>query len=164
MEEKRKYVVLLHEGIGAEIKENKAGETVFDTARRLNECEWIEIKTILDPEMVKGTTEKYEIPIDHKKYILLLDEEGKLKEGNAVNLLASYLYGTPLCGDAIVGNASIVKEGDEDVELLTKDEAEKITAALNDKRMQAHACASVLYAIVASGQMIESPNMDFFKF
>lgn len=140
MEEEKKYVVLLKKGNGAEIKENKAGETVFDTVRRLNECEWIEIKTILDPEMVKGITEKYEIPIDHKEYILLLDEEGKLKEGNAVNFLASYLYGTPLCGDAIVGNVSIVKAGDEDVELLTKAEAENIAAALNDRHFQANAC------------------------
>ena len=62
-------------------------------------------------------------------YRLVIDEEGKLK-GSTLNVLGSYLYGTPEHGDTIVGNAVIMKEteGPEgaDLEWLTKDEADFI--------------------------------------
>lgn len=170
MNDERKYAVLLKKGIGVEVHEKKSCDRdILETARRLNECQWIETKHILDTKMVKGLSEDYVIPVNHKEYILLLDEEGKLKEGNSVNFMASYLYGTPLCGDAIVGNAVIVKAGGEDLELLTKDEAHEIATNLSKRNTQAHACASVLYAIVASGQIKDLhaqvyPNMGFVVF
>lgn len=62
-------------------------------------------------------------------YRLLVDEEGILKEKPVLNFLASYLYGTHHHGQPIVGNAVIVAEevlqnGDHDLRLLTKKEAE----------------------------------------
>ena len=59
-------------------------------------------------------------------YVLVVDEEGLLKEKPSLNVIGSYLYGTYKHDQPIVGNAVIMKEvmTDEGIDLawLTKKE------------------------------------------
>ena len=59
-------------------------------------------------------------------YILMIDEEGRLKDRPAVNFIASYLYGAHEHHEPIVGNVLVMKLGmtDEGPDILPLDEAE----------------------------------------
>lgn len=76
-------------------------------------CEWIEVVCIGEPTMR-----------------LIIDEEGKCKPAQEVNILASALYGNPR--DCIVGNALLGKMNDagDDIEGFCKTEARAIVALL----------------------------------
>ena len=59
-------------------------------------------------------------------YVLIIDEEGRLKEEPAVNFIASYLYGAHEHHEPIVGNALVMKLGmtNNGPDILPLDEAE----------------------------------------
>ena len=109
-----------------------------------------EIKTLeCDPqeelfEIARGTSFRcYKLlveaePLTKDGYLMLIDEEGKLKKGPvSINCLASDLYGADRHGDAIVGNVMIVRAEDERLTLLTKDEANALAAGMEAMRDQA---------------------------
>ena len=93
-------------------------------------------------------------------YRLLVDEEGMCKEKPVLNFLASYLYGTHHHGQPIVGNAVLVAEevlpnGDRDLRMLTKKEAE-------DARFDLEYVALAAYQLIVakmeqSGMMQNKP-------
>ena len=93
---------------------------VFDSARRIIGCQTIQI---VEPDFLQK-----------KGCVMLIDDDAKLREGALyVNCVASYLYRTHQHGDAIVGNAVIVKKTEEDVVPLTGEEAEKLSKPANKK-------------------------------
>lgn len=59
-------------------------------------------------------------------YILMIDEEGRLKDRPAVNFIASYLYGAHEHHEPIVGNVLVMKMGmtNEGPDIMPLDEAE----------------------------------------
>ena len=70
--------------------------------------------------------------------VMLVDEEGKLREGSKfINCVASFLYGSQEHGDPIVGNAMIVKLGDEQLEMLTGMEAAQLAKEMTELRGKA---------------------------
>ena len=74
-------------------------------------------------------------PLAKKGYLMLIDEEGKLKKGPvSINCLANDLYGADRHGDAIVGNVMVVRAENERLTLLTKEEATALAAGLEAKR------------------------------
>ena len=89
------------------------GAKMMDALRETVGCEWIEI---VHPV---GLTEPY---------LMVVDEEGLLKDRPALNVIASYLYGTHEHGQPIVGNAVIIKEveTDEGAELAWLTEEEEL--------------------------------------
>lgn len=99
-------------------------EDIFQCGRRAIGCEWIEL---VEPK--------------HKNdgsLIMLIDEEGKLREGEKfVNCVGSFLYDTQSHGDTIVGNAMIVRQNEENLEMLTGREAIKLAKELAQLRVQA---------------------------
>ena len=93
-------------------------------------------------------------------YRLLVDEEGMLREKPVLNFLASYLYGTHHHGQPIVGNAVIVAEevlqnGDHDLRLLTKKEAEDVRFDLQYVALTAYKL--VIEKMQRSGMMQNKP-------
>lgn len=120
-EDPQNLVVLLTDSQEVKITEVLPDMDSFDAARHLIGCEWIEI---VEPE-----------PLARDGYVLLIDEEGKLKAGNAyVNCIASHLYGSENHGDVIVGNAMIVKAGGESLEFLTAAEAKQLANSMEAAR------------------------------
>ena len=104
------YGVMLTSGQRVGIVEVEPDEKLFDFTRRAIDCDWIEV---VEPAGLRG-----------QDYVLLIDEESKLKgDVHFVNCIASYLYDSPEHGDMIIGNAMIVKQDEEDLRLLTEDEA-----------------------------------------
>ena len=74
-------------------------------------------------------------PLAKNGYLMLIDEEGKLKKGPvSINCLANDLYGADRHGDAIVGNVMVVRAENERLTLLTKEEATALAAGLEAKR------------------------------
>ena len=117
----KKFAVVLTDK--QEIKELECDpqEELFEIARGTIGCEWIEL---VEDE-----------PLAKKGYLMLIDEEGKLKKGPvSINCLASDLYGADRNGDAIVGNVMVVRAEDERLTLLTKEEATALAAGFEAKR------------------------------
>lgn len=117
------YGVVLTDGQGVSIVEIKPDEEVFDCARRVIGCEWIEI---VEPDALAK-----------KDCVLLIDEEAKLKESPFVNCVASYLYESQRHGDMIVGDAVIVKSSGEALKMLTGDEARELAVEMMSLREKA---------------------------
>ena len=119
--EEKKYAVLLTDNQEIKILEYDPQEEIFEIARGSLGCEWIEL---VEPDV-----------LSKNGYLLLIDEEGKLKDGPMpINCIASDMYGSDRHGDPIVGNAMIVRAGDERLMLLTKDEAEMLSTGLEALR------------------------------
>jgi len=115
------YGVMLTSRQTVGIAEVNPGEKVFDCARRNIGCDWIEI---VEPEAFRD-----------QNYVLLIDEEAKLKgDVHFVNCIASYLYETPSHGDVIIGDAMIVKAEEENLRLLTEDEAVNLAQQMTQIR------------------------------
>ena len=134
--EEKKYAVLLTDNQEIKILECDPQEEIFEIARGSLGCEWIEL---VEPDA-----------LSKNGYLLLIDEEGKLKDGPMpINCIASDMYGSDRHGDPIVGNAMIVRAGDERLMLLTKAEAEMLSSdldALRDmsiERFQEHSVFSL---------------------
>ena len=122
--DEKKFAVMLTDTQGIKILECDPQEELFEIARGTIGCEWIEL---VDAE-----------PLAQDGYLMLIDEEGKLKKGPvSINCLASDLYGADRHGDAIVGNVMIVRAEDERLTLLTKDEADVLATGMEAKRDQA---------------------------
>ena len=120
--DEKKFAVMLTDTQEIKTLECDPQEELFEIARGTIGCEWIEL---VEAE-----------PLAKDGYLMLIDEEGKLKKGPvSINCLASDLYGADRHGDAIVGNVMIVRAEDERLTLLTKDEANalKISAAFGLK-------------------------------
>ena len=121
--DEKKYAVLLTDAQEVKILECDPQEEMFETARGVIGCEWIEL---VEPDTVIDTG-----------LVMLIDEEGKLRSAPAsINCIASDLYGSDRHGDPIVGNALIVHSNDESLELLTNAEAKSLAENLNMLRDQ----------------------------
>jgi len=85
-------------------------------------CDWIEVVRPRD-RLAEGL-------------IMIVDEEGLLKE-NVINIAGSWLYGTDLHGQPIVGDMLIIKEvyGDDGPEFasMSEETAESLKEDLGDK-------------------------------
>ena len=95
---------------------------LFDIGRKAIGCEWIEL---VEPDLLA----------DHH-LIMMIDEEGKFKDKCYVNCITSHLYGSEQHGDPIVGNAVIVKDCDEHLELMTESEAKQLVTVLEASRAE----------------------------
>ena len=119
--DEKKYAVLLTDTQNVKIVECDPQEEMFDIARGIIGCDWIEL---VEPE-----------PLSKDGFLMLIDEEGKLRGGAlTINCIASELYGADRHGDPIIGNAMIVRAADECLELLTADEAKRLAAGFEQKR------------------------------
>lgn len=118
--DEKKFAVMLTDTQEIKTLECNPQKELFEIARGTIGCEWIEL---VDAE-----------PLAKKGYLMLIDEEGKLKKGPvSINCLASDLYGADRHGDAIVGNVMVVRAEDEHLTLLTKEEATALAAGLEAK-------------------------------
>lgn len=105
----KKFAVMLTDTQEIKTLECDPQEELFEIARGTIGCEWIEL---VEAE-----------PLAKKGYLMLIDEEGKLKKGPvSINCLANDLYGADRHGDAIVGNVMVVRAENERLTLLTKEE------------------------------------------
>ncbi len=119
--DEKKFAVLLTDTQDVKIVECDPQEEMFDIARGIIGCDWIEL---VEPE-----------PLTKDGYLLLIDEEGKLRDEDLpINCVASDLYGSDQHGDPIIGNAIVVHAADERLELLTADEATRLAGSLEEKR------------------------------
>lgn len=111
-----KNVLVLHVDYICFLREKvEDNAPILETARKLIGCEWIEI---VRP---KGLPDGY---------VLLVDEEGALKDQPWFNVYASYLYGTqehgwPICGNAVIAKTVSGPEGEE-LEWLDDEEYKKM--------------------------------------
>ena len=96
-------------------------DDILDWARKLIDCDWVEI--VRPKRLAKGL-------------VLLVDEEGLLKERPSVNVFASTMYETEIHGSPIVGNVIVLAEvmGDEGPELagIDAEVAKEIADAIRD--------------------------------
>ena len=119
--DEKKFAVMLTDTQEIKLLECDPQEELFEIARGTIGCEWIEL---VEAE-----------PLTQNGYLMLIDEEGKLKKGPiSINCLASDLYGSDRHGDAIVGNVLVVRAEDERLTLLTKEEASDLASGLEAKR------------------------------
>ena len=112
------YVIKLNSDNTIEIIEFPEGREFSWYSEQIG-CEWIEI-----------------VRPKYSKYVLIVDEEGKLKD-NHINLFASSMYGTFEHGDPIVGTCILMKEdfvdGEPDLVGMTYDEALKVKTELDSQ-------------------------------
>jgi len=119
--DKKKYAVLLTDSQEVKILECDPQEELFDTARGVIGCDWIEL---VEPESLA-----------ENGHVMLIDEEGKLRPDQpSVNCIASDLYCSDHHGDPIVGSAVIVHANEESLELMTNAEAKALADGLNQQR------------------------------
>ena len=119
--DEKKYAVLLTDSQEVKILECDPQEELFDTARGVIGCDWIEL---VEPESLA-----------ENGYVMLIDEEGKLRPNlPSVNCIASDLYGSDHHGDPIVGSAVIVHANEESLELMTNAEANQLACDLQKRR------------------------------
>ncbi len=125
------YGVLLTDAQEIKLIQVKPNEEIFDCGRRAIGCEWIEL---VEPNS-----------LSEQNLVMMIDEEAKLKDGGKyVNCIASFAYESQNHGDMIIGNAVIVKAGEEELEMLTQDEAIEIASqmgAIRGEAIQAIAAA-----------------------
>ena len=99
--DEKKFAVLLTDTQDVKIVECDPQEEMFDIARGIIGCDWIEL---VEPE-----------PLTKDGYLLLIDEEGKLRDEDLpINC--------------------IVHAADERLELLSADEATRLAGSLEEKR------------------------------
>lgn len=122
MMNEKSFAVLLTETQEVKLLSCNPEKEIFDIVREVIGCEWIEL---VKPEA-----------LSHDDMVMLIDEEGKLKDKCYVNCIASHLYGSEHHGDSIVGNAVIAKVSDEDLELMTEAEAKQLVASLEESRAE----------------------------
>lgn len=126
------YGVVLTDGQQVGITEWKPQDDLFACARRAIHCDMIEI---VETEILAK-----------RNLVLLIDEESKLKNSELfVNCIASYLYKTQEHGDAIVGNAVVVKRNEESLEMLTGSEAVSLAKEMTQQR--GHAVETISKAL-----------------
>ena len=119
--DEKKYAVLLTDTQNVKIVECDPQEEMFDIARGIIGCDWIEL---VEPE-----------PLSKDGFLMLIDEEGKLRGGAlTINCIASELYGADRHGDPIVGSAVIVHANEDQLELQTDTEAKLLANGFNQKR------------------------------
>ena len=86
--DEKKFAVLLTDTQDVKIIECDPQEEMFDIARGIIGCDWIEL---VEPE-----------PLTKDGYLLLIDEEGKLRDEDLpINCVASDLYGSDQHGDPL---------------------------------------------------------------
>ena len=105
------YAVKLSTTLNIEIVEKKPDQGLLDFCYQNIGCQYVETvhaRFLQEP------------------YILMIDEEGRLKDKPSINFIASYLYGTHEHHEPIVGNVLVMKLGmtDEGPDILPLDEAE----------------------------------------
>lgn len=105
------YAVKLSTQLDIEIVEKKPDQGLLDFCYQNIGCQYVET---VHPRYLQ------------EPYILIIDEEGRLKDKPAVNFIASYLYGTHEHCQPIVGNVLVMKLGmtDDGPDILPLDEAE----------------------------------------
>lgn len=64
-----------------------------------------------------------------KDYLLIVDDEGLLVDDPQVNIVASILYGHPICGNALIVKEGYNEEGEPTCEGLTDEDVEKFQAS-----------------------------------
>lgn len=115
--DEKKFTVLMTDSQEVKMLECDPHEEIFEMARGAIGCDWIEV---LQPDVLADDG-----------YLLLIDEEGKLKDGpKSINCIASDLYGSDQHLDPVVGSAVVVKADEDSLTLLTKDEAENLSTYL----------------------------------
>ena len=118
------YGVLLTDAQEIKIIEIRPNEEVFDCGRRAIGCEWIEL---VEPDTLSD-----------QNLVMMIDEEAKLKDGGKyVNCIASFAYESQNHGDMIIGNAIIVKAAEENLEMLSQEEALDVAGQMADVRGEA---------------------------
>lgn len=105
------YAVKLNTQLDIEIVEKRPDQGLLDFCYQNIGCQYVET---VHPRYLQ------------EPYILMIDEEGRLKDKPMVNFIASYLYGTHEHRQPIVGNALVMKLGmtDEGPDIMPLDEAE----------------------------------------
>ena len=105
------YAVKLNTQLDIEIVEKRPDQGLLDFCYQNIGCQYVE--TVLPCYL-------------QEPYILVIDEESRLKDKPMVNFIASYLYGTHEHRQPIVGNALVMKLGmtDEGIDIMPLDEAE----------------------------------------
>lgn len=105
------YAVKLSTTLNIEIVEKKPDQGLLDFCYQNIGCQYVET-----------VHARY----FQEPYILMIDEEGRLKDKPSINFIASYLYGTHEHHEPIVGNVLVMKLGmtDEGPDILPLDEAE----------------------------------------
>lgn len=83
-------------------------------------------------------------------YILIIDEEGRMKDEQKINFIASYLYGTQEHHEPIVGNVLVMKIG------MTSDGPDIIPLDKEDATVMAQAIRSVapFVSLIVKGALI----------
>ena len=89
----------------------------WDKLAALIGCDWIEV-----------------VRPKHNKYVLVVDEEGLLKDKPKLNPLASFIYGILEHDQPVVGNALLMDEvfGNDGPELSGLEEPEELKETLDD--------------------------------
>lgn len=105
------YAVKLNTQLEIEIVEKRPDQGLLDFCYQNIGCQYVET---VHPRYLQ------------EPYILMIDEEGRLKDKPSINFIASYLYGTHEHHEPIVGNVLVMKLGmtDEGPDILPLDEAE----------------------------------------
>lgn len=105
------YAVKLNTQLDIEIVEKRPDQGLLDFCYQNIGCQYVET---VHPRYLQ------------EPYILMVDEEGRLKDKPSINFIASYLYGTHEHHEPIVGNVLVMKLGmtDEGPDILPLDEAE----------------------------------------
>lgn len=122
-----KYAIgLLADSVGWILAEVYEDAQMMDALREMIGCELVEI---VRP---KGLPEGY---------VMVVDEEGLLKDCPKLNVYGSYLYEMHKHGHPIVGNAAIMKEepciDGPSLRWMTMDEAAEINDLLAEMRVKA---------------------------
>lgn len=121
------YAVKLNTQLDIEIVKKKPEQELLDFCYQNIGCQYIET---VHPRYLQET------------YILMIDEEGRLKDKPAVNFIASYLYGAhehhePIVGDVLVMKMGMTNEG-PDIMLLDEAEARQVEESMRKIAHIAH--------------------------
>lgn len=105
------YAVKLNTQLDIEIVKKRSDQALLDFCYQNIGCQYVET---VHPRYLQ------------EPYILIIDEEGRLKDKPSINVIASYLYGTHEHHEPIVGNVLVMKLGmtNEGPDILPLDEAE----------------------------------------
>ena len=69
---------------------------------------------------------------------MVVDEEGLLTERPTLNYIGSYLYGTQVHEQPIVGNVLILPEVEGDFQFMPMEQAERVAGMMEDLAMTAY--------------------------
>lgn len=116
MMDDKKCVVKITDDQDISVLEYNTQRDLFDIAKDAIDCDWIDV---VYPEYLPA------------EYVLLIDEEGKFREGTlSINSVASDLIGPDRYNDPIIGNAVIVRADPDHFSLLTREEADRLAHTL----------------------------------